>query len=87
MKILGSLANISIIIDNATWHNQLTEETKPPKRAWNKQKIMDWLDSHELAYSKRASKAELLEIAFENTPEKKYVVNEAAQKYGVHILR
>ena len=25
LKILGVFANMSIVIDNATWHNQLTE--------------------------------------------------------------
>jgi hypothetical protein len=87
MKILGSVAKISIIIDNATWHNSLTNETKPPKRAWNKQKVIDWLNSHQLTYPNRATKAELLEIAFENAPAKKYVVDEAAQIYGVNIIR
>jgi hypothetical protein len=32
-KIVGSSTKIAIIIDNATWHNQLTEDTKPPKRS------------------------------------------------------
>jgi len=86
-KILGTSANISIIINNAIWHNHLTEETKPPKRAWNKQTIMDWLDSHHLDYSTRDTKAELLDIAFQNAPDKKYVVDEAARIYGVQILR
>ncbi len=87
MKILGSLARISIIIDNATWHNALTDETKPPKRSWNKQKVIDWLNFHQLNYSNRATKAELLEIAFENAPDKKYLVDEAGQLYGVDIIR
>jgi hypothetical protein len=87
MKILGSLAKISIIIDNATWHNTLTDETKPPKRAWNKQKLIDWLNFHQLTYSNNATKAELLEIAFENALEKQYVVDQAAQIYSVNIIR
>ena len=81
------MAKISIIIDNATWHNHLTEDTKPPKRSWNKQKIIDWLVFHGLTYSQRATKAELLEFAFKNVPEKKHVVAEATQIYDVHILR
>jgi len=86
-KIVGASAKISIIIDNATWHNQLTEDTKPPKRSWNKQKIIEWLDFHQLNYPERATKAELLEIAFENAPKKKYVVDEAAKIYNVDITR
>ena len=64
LKILGVFANIAIIIDNATWHNQLTECTKLPKRSWNKQKVIDWLTSHGLDYPDCATKAQLLEIAF-----------------------
>ena len=41
LKILGASAHIYIIIDNATWHNQLTEYTKAPNRSWNKQKVID----------------------------------------------
>ncbi|CAF3062741.1 unnamed protein product [Rotaria socialis] len=58
-----------------------------PKIAWNKQKIIEWPDLHKLTYPNRAAKAELLSIAFENAPEKKYVVDEAALIYGVRILR
>ncbi|CAF3356711.1 unnamed protein product [Rotaria socialis] len=61
--------------------------TKAPKIAWNKQKIIEWPDLHKLTYPNRAAKAELLSIAFENAPEKKYVVDEAALIYGVRILR
>ena len=85
--ILGPHANITIVIDNATWHNNLTDDTKPPKRAWNKQKIIEWLDLHKLTYPNRAIKAELLNIAFENAPEKKYVADEAAMIYNIRILR
>ncbi|CAF4177646.1 unnamed protein product, partial [Rotaria sordida] len=33
----GKTTKIAIIIDNAKWHNKLTTESKPPKRAWKKQ--------------------------------------------------
>ncbi len=69
------------------WHNHLREEIKPPKQAWNKQKIIDWLNFHQLTYPSRATKAELSMIAFQNALEKKYVVDEAANVYDVHILR
>ncbi|CAF0826258.1 unnamed protein product [Didymodactylos carnosus] len=59
----------------------------PPKRAWNKQIIIQWLNFHQLNYSNSATKAELLEIAFENVPAKKYLVDEAAQIYNVDIIR
>jgi len=45
------------------------------------------MDSHHLDYSTRDTKAELLDITFQNAPEKKYVVDEAARIYEVQILR
>jgi hypothetical protein len=48
---------------------------------------MEWLDLHQLIYPERATKAELLEIAFESAPPKKYVVDEAAKIYNVDIIR
>ncbi|CAF1519134.1 unnamed protein product [Rotaria sordida] len=83
----GPHAKISIIIDNAPWHNQIIEETKAPKRFWNKQKIIDWLDSHEITHSTTATKAELLQDAIRNAPRKKYVVDEAAKVYDVDIVQ
>ena len=32
---------ICIVIDTAIWDNELTDETKPPKRSWQKPKIED----------------------------------------------
>ena len=31
----GSIARIAIIVDNASWHNELVDETEPPKRSWH----------------------------------------------------
>ncbi|CAF2104471.1 unnamed protein product [Rotaria magnacalcarata] len=87
MKLSGLSAKICIIIDNATWHNRLAEETKPPKRAWNKATIIDWLNTHQIKYPEHATKAQLLDIAFENVPEKKYIVDEAVKIYDIQIIR
>ena len=76
-----------LILDNATWHNRLTEETMPPKRSWRKQLIIDWLHRHDLRFSENMTKAELLELAFDNLPPKRYVVDEVAARHNVQILR
>ncbi len=78
---------IVLIIDNATWHNQLTEDTIPPKRAWRKEMIVQWLINHNISVPTKATKAELLMLAFDNLPPKRYVVDEVAKKYNVDILR
>lgn len=75
------------MIDNATWHNRLTNDTTPPKRSWRKEAIMGWLSSHSIVFPDKVVKAELYEIALNNLPEKRYEIDEAAKKYNVGILR
>jgi hypothetical protein len=84
---LGKDATVNLILDNATWHNRLTEETMPPKRSWKKQLIMNWLDKHDLPFTDNMTKAELFQVAFNNLPSKRYVVGEVAAKHDVQILR
>ena len=76
-----------LVLDNATWHNRLTDDTMPPKRSWRKELISDWLRRHRISIPEKATKAELLELAFDNLPEKRYIVDEAAAAYDIDILR
>ncbi|CAF3085822.1 unnamed protein product [Rotaria sp. Silwood2] len=78
---------IILVIDNATWHSRLTNDTTPPKRAWRKEAVIRWLKSNNIVVPEKAVKAELLEIALDNLPPKKYQIDEAAKKYNVGILR
>ncbi len=87
MTVLGQYVKIVLIIDNATWHNQLTEDTIPPKRAWRKDLIVQWLVNHNIRVPTKATKAELLVLAFDNLPPKRYVIDETAKNYDVDILR
>ena len=84
---LGKDAKVSLILDNAAWHNRLTEETTPPKRSWKKQMIINWLGRHDLSFSESMTKAELLEVALDNLPPNRYIVDEVAAKHNVQILR
>jgi hypothetical protein len=59
----------------------------PPKRSWRKELISDWLRSHRISIPEKATKAVLLELAFDNLPEKRYIVDEAAAVYDINILR
>ncbi|CAF3290193.1 unnamed protein product [Rotaria sp. Silwood2] len=80
-KELGT--KMILVIDNATWHSRLTNDTTPPKRSWRKEAIIRWLKSHNIVVPEKAVKAELLEIALDNLPPKKYEIDEAAKKYNV----
>ena len=35
----GPIPGIAIIIDNATWHNELVNETEPTKRSWRRDQL------------------------------------------------
>jgi hypothetical protein len=78
---------VFLVLDNATWHSRLTEDTMPPKRSWRKELIIDWLRRHRVSIPIKATKAELLQLAFANLPEKRYVVDEVAMEYNINILR
>jgi hypothetical protein len=84
---LGQYGEIVLIIDNATWHNQLTEDTKPPKRLWRKELIIQWLVKHSISFPVKATKAELLVLAFDHLSPKRYITDDIAGKYGVDIVR
>ena len=83
----GSQARIAIVIDNATWHNKLTENTIPPKRSWRKSILQRWLINRKISFNLTCTKAELLELAFNNLPAKKYLTDVAAAEYQVEIVR
>lgn len=87
MTYVGQHAKIVLVIDNATWHNQLTEDTIPPKRAWRKDLVAQWLTNHNIRVPFKATNAQLLMLAFDNLQPKRYVVDDAARKYNVDILR
>ncbi|CAF4113132.1 unnamed protein product [Rotaria sordida] len=86
-KELGKYTKIVFVIDNAPWHNRLTNDPMPSKRSWRKEYIIQWLNAHNTSVPVKAVKAELLEIAMKNLPEKRYEIDEAAKNYNVDILR
>jgi hypothetical protein len=76
---LGQYVKIVLIIDTATWHNRLTEDTVPPKRAWRKELIVQWLVNHNITAPVKATKAQLFVLALDNLPPKRYVIDEVAK--------
>ena len=78
---------MAIVLNNATWHNRLTEETTPLKRSWSKKLIIDWLRRHNIPLPINATKAELIELALSNLPEKRYIIDELAAKHSIAVLR
>ena len=84
---VGPVTKVAMVLDNATWHNRLTDDTTPPKRSWHKELIIEWLRRHNVSLPVKATKAELIELAFSNLPEKRYVTDELVAKYNIAVLR
>jgi len=80
---IGDTCRICLILDNATWHNAQTEESKLAKRSWRKDKIEEWLQNHNITYDKYLTKAEMLEIAYSNAPRKEYLV----KFFSMHLFK
>ena len=84
---MGKTTKIGIIIDNATCHNKLTPESEPPKRAWKKQLVIDWLTTRRIKYEPYMTKAELIQLAFMHLPPKEFIVDKVASKYNIEIIK
>ena len=80
------IPRIAIIIDNATWHNELVDETKPPKRSCRNDQLQKWLERHGMIYDTKLKKAELLEIVSANVPPKRYKTNTVANVFNVELV-
>jgi hypothetical protein len=68
----GDRERIAICLDNATWHNILTDESIIPKRASRKEEIQKWLKDRKIKFPEKLVKAQLLELVSANCPPKEY---------------
>ncbi|CAF1352181.1 unnamed protein product [Rotaria sordida] len=78
---------IAICLDNATWHNKLTEESIIPKHSSIKGEIQKWLQDRKINFPEKFVKAQLLQLVCTNCPRKEYMSDRIAKKYAVEIIR
>ncbi|CAF3911271.1 unnamed protein product [Rotaria sordida] len=83
----GRLRKTAGKVDNAPWHSELTDDTKPAKRSYNKAQVQQWLSKHHVIFDSAMTKAELLELASANRPTRHYKIDVEANHFGVEILR
>ena len=83
----GPIPRIAIIIDNATWNNELVDEIELLKRSWRKDQLQEWLEEYGIIYDTKLKKAELLEIAPSNVSPKRYKTNVVANVSNVELVR
>ncbi len=78
--------NSLIIMDNAPYHNALSEHS-PPTPLCSKKKIMEWLEQNKIYCRDDCLKPELIEILKRLAPEPSYAIDEIARSYGHEVIR
>ncbi len=86
-KLIPNIPKNSIIImDNASYHNVLSDLSAPTNTC-KKEKIRSWLEHNNVPTREDCLKVELVEILNKMAPPPTYVLDEIAVKHGHEILR
>lgn len=86
-RLLPNIPSNSIIImDNAPYHNALTEYSAPTASS-SKDKIRAWLEQNKIYCREDCLKPELVEMIRKLAPEPTYEIDEIARKEGHEVLR
>lgn len=86
-QLLKNIPNNSIIIlDNAAYHNVLTEETFP-KPCHSVKRLQEWLTHNQIPWSTDMLKEELYAVCQRFAPQPEFALDRIASKYGHSILR
>ena len=86
-KLLANIPSNSIIImDNATYHNILTDDSAPTP-ACSKERIRTWLEANKIPCKDDCLKVELIEILKKIAPEPTYEIDVIARKQGHEVVR
>jgi len=75
-----------IIMDNAPYHNILSENS-PPTAKSSKKKIKTWLEQNKVYCRDDCLKPELVEVLSKMVPEPIYAIDELAEAHGHKVLR
>jgi len=75
-----------IVMDNAPYHNILSEHS-PPTPQSSKKKIREWLEQNKVYCRDDCLKPELVEVLAKMAPEPVYAVDEIAAAHGHQVLR
>jgi transposase len=79
-------ANSFIIMDNAPYHNVLSD-TSSPIASSSKAVIKEWLETNGIPCKEDCLKVELVEVLKKIAPVPTYEIDEIAKKYGHEIVR
>lgn len=76
-----------IVIDNAPYHNILTEESRCPTTTTRKADLITWLQKHKIKYPATATRPELLKLCQQHRPERKYILDNVIHEWGHEVIR
>ena len=78
--------NCLVIMDNASYHNTLSEHS-PPTPLCSKKRIMEWLEQNRIYCRPDCLKPELAEILKKLAPAPSYAIDEIARSHGHEVIR
>jgi transposase len=78
--------NSIIIMDNASYHKALTEDSAPIATS-SKEKIRNWLEKNDMPCRDDCLKVELITMLNKIAPNPTYIIDEIAEKNGHTVLR
>src|ERR1700730_14767545 len=78
--------NSVIIMDNASYHKALTEDSAPIATS-SKEKIRSWLEKNDIPCRDDCLKVELIAMLNKIAPNPTYIIDEIAEKSGHTVLR
>ena len=86
-KLLPNIESDSLIImDNASYHNVLSEDSAPTGKS-SKEAICSWLHDNKIPVREDALKSEMVEILAKIAPSPTYAIDRIAEQHGHRILR
>jgi len=86
MLLPNILKNSLIVMDNAPYHNTLSE-CSPPTPLCSKKKIIEWLEQNKIYCRDDCLKPELVEILKKMATESLYAIDEIALSHGHEVIR
>ena len=78
--------NSIIVMDNASYHKALTEDSAPISTS-SKEKIRNWLEKNDIPCRDDCLKVELITMLNKLAPNPTYVIDEIAERNGHKVLR
>lgn len=87
-QVLPILENPAVLVmDNAPYHSQLTEDSRCPTTATKKSDLIKWLEDRKIPFVNKATRPELLSICQQNRPDPQYKVDNIIRAWGHDVVR